>query len=85
MTWGELLNSVAVGASILGAILGLVTWALSARTDRLIRAGAADTQRLIREVHEVSQTARDRMEARLLETLERMDARAEARHRETRE
>jgi hypothetical protein len=74
MTWGELLNSVAVGASILGAILGLVTWALSARTDRLLRAGAADTQRLIREVH-----------TETLAVLDRMDARAEERHRETRE
>jgi hypothetical protein len=70
MTWWDLFNSVAVGASILGAILGLVTWVLSARTDRLIRESHADTNRLIREVH--SET---------LAVLDRIDERAEARHR----
>jgi hypothetical protein len=73
MQW-DVFTAIAGGASVaglvLGVILGGVSWRLSRQTDQLIRDSAAHTQELIAQVH-----------AETLTVLDRIDQRAEERHR----
>jgi hypothetical protein len=91
MSWWEFFNSVAGGASILGAILAVLGWVISRGTNRLIAQGDARTQEILAQMEARTTAVLDRMDARATErhtdtlaVLERIDARAEERHRETR-
>jgi hypothetical protein len=80
----EWFNTTAAGASILGVILGVVTWVVSHRTNRLIADGHARTQAMIQDSEARTQALMARIHSETLATLDRMDERAEERHREGR-
>lgn len=95
MTW-DFFNTAAGAASIMGliiaAVLGVVSWRSTQATDRLIRTGKADTDRLIAEGEARTQALLVEMRASTAatlaqmhtetqQTLDRIDARAEERHR----
>jgi hypothetical protein len=75
MSWGEWFNTAAgaasLGSLILGAILGLISWQISQATDRLIKSTSEGTHTLIAQTTTNTQ-----------QVLERMDQRADERHRE---
>jgi hypothetical protein len=76
MSWWEWFFNTAAGAAslmslILGGILGVVSWRISRSTDKLITSTSKDTQALITQTTANTQTI-----------LERMDQRADERHRE---
>jgi hypothetical protein len=77
MSWGDFFDTAAGAASlmglVLGLVLGLVSWRSTRATHQLIARGDAQTQTLLREIH--SET---------LTVLDRMDQRADERHREAR-
>lgn len=53
MALGDFVNSVVGGASILGALLGVVAWGLSRKTDRALR-----------QMHQETLSVLERMDAR---------------------
>jgi hypothetical protein len=76
MSWWEWFFNTAAGAAslmslILGDILGVVSWRISRSTDKLITSTSKDTQALATQTTVNTQTI-----------LERMDQRADERHRE---
>jgi hypothetical protein len=91
---GDFFNSVAGGASILGAFLAIAGWLVSrgttrliregnTRTQELLREGDARTQEILREMHAQTQQILASMDERHGQLLERIDERADARHRDT--
>lgn len=83
MSWWEWFNTAAgaasLGSLILGAILGVVSWCLSRGTDRLIETMDARWRETWAGVDARTEQAR----ASTAAILERMDQRADERHRET--
>jgi hypothetical protein len=67
---------------ILAAVLGVVTWRLTRATDKLITQGRDSTQALMKEVHADTQRTLAQMDERWQLAWERMDQRADERHRE---
>lgn len=80
MSWWEWFNTAAgaasLGSLILAAILGTVTWVQTRATNKLIIEGREQTQAVI-------ERSTEQARASTAEILERMDQRADERHRDT--
>jgi hypothetical protein len=84
MTWWELSNNVAVGASILGVFLWLASWHGARRTDRLIERMSSKTQALITATGLKTDAMIERSTANTHAILERMDQKADERQQQRR-
>jgi hypothetical protein len=85
MSW-EWFNTAAgaasLGSLLLGAILGVVSWRISAATDKLITRASAETQTLVARTSEGTQALITQTTASTQQVLERMDQQANQRQHE---
>jgi hypothetical protein len=86
LAWfGVLTGAASVASLIIGGILGLVTWRQNRATTQLITDGHAATQLTLKDIAKgfnEGQQALGQVVTGLGQILERMDQRADERHRE---